>query len=317
VNINVVLVDLTEPGIRFELTEKRTAEGRTRETVRETTLDFLARKRAQLAINAHFFVPFPSEDRTADVVGLAASKGDVYSAFEPQPAPGEKDFPDQSYAILPFGPALNLDAENHASIVHRNPAYSENNRVLEPVALYNAVSGSAQIVTEGLNTVPEYKDSSHSAGRLTPTDTYSNKHSWYSLPDARSAIGLTRDSKTLALFTVDKAGGSQGMTVGEVADFLIKEYGVHNALNLDGGGSTSLAIADPATGVGRLANVSSDNRAVGSNLAVFAGPSVQEKSCGPGHFHRRGNFIRPKRVWFRENAATERQSFRGWTQNSY
>jgi hypothetical protein len=63
------------------------------------------------------------------------------------------------------------------------------------------------------------------------------------------------------------------MTVGEVADLLIQDYGVYNALNLDGGGSTSMAMQDPATGLGRFVNVSSDNpsgRAEGSNLAVFA-----------------------------------------------
>jgi hypothetical protein len=52
--------------------------------------------------------------------------------------------------------------------------------------------------------------------------------------------------------------------------------GVWNALNLDGGGSTSRAMEDPVTHVPFLANVSSDNpggRAVGSSLAVFARPN--------------------------------------------
>ena len=78
---------------------------------------------------------------------------------------------------------------------------------------------------------------------------------------------MSEDNLTLVLFTVDKAGGSLGLTVGEVADILIKDYGVNNALNLDGGGSTTLAID------GAIVNVSSDNpegRAVASNLAVFA-----------------------------------------------
>jgi len=63
------------------------------------------------------------------------------------------------------------------------------------------------------------------------------------------------------------------MTVPEVANLLIGEYGVYNALNLDGGGSTSMAMQDPVTGIGRFINVSSDNpngRAEGSNLAIFA-----------------------------------------------
>jgi hypothetical protein len=56
---------------------------------------------------------------------------------------------------------------------------------------------------------------------------------------------------------------------------------VWNALNVDGGGSTSLVLADPATGKAALVNTSSDNpngRAVGSTLAVFARPSRNRQS---------------------------------------
>ena len=53
-------------------------------------------------------------------------------------------------------------------------------------------------------------------------------------------------------------------------------HGVWNALNLDGGGSTSMAMEDPATHNRSIVNVSSDNpagRSVGSSLAVFARPN--------------------------------------------
>ncbi len=36
------------------------------------------------------------------------------------------------------------------------------------------------------------------------------------------------------------------LTLSEVADLLIRDYGVWNALNLDGGGSTTMAMEDPA-----------------------------------------------------------------------
>ena len=54
---------------------------------------------------------------------------------------------------------------------------------------------------------------------------------------------------------------------------LIRDYGVWNAINLDGGGSTTMAWQDPATGVAAVLNASSDNpagRSVASSLAVFA-----------------------------------------------
>ncbi|MBI3469809.1 MAG: phosphodiester glycosidase family protein [Candidatus Solibacter usitatus] len=262
-NMKIVRVDLTAPGIRFRLTPS----SGTRETVRVTTLDFLNEQGAQVAINGHFFLPFPSSDLNASAIGLAASDGDVYSAFEA---------PVQSYALVANAPALNIDRANRVGIVHADPSFPDGKHVLEKVALWNAVAGSAQIVTEGARTIPAYAGAQNLAGLLTPggPGNYTNAHSWYDLANARTAIGFTQDRRALVLFTVDNAGGSRGMTVAEVADLLIRDYAVFNALNLDGGGSTTLAMQDPITHLGRIMNASSDNpqgRAVASNLAVFAG----------------------------------------------
>jgi exopolysaccharide biosynthesis protein len=241
VTMHIVLVDLSSPGIRFKLT----GPSGTRETVRQTTLAFLTQERAQVAINAHFFLPFPSTDPNAEVIGLAASEGKAYSACEK---------PVQSFALVENAPAINIDGQNRASIVH----CGENAR------LWNTLAGSAQIVTDGVVTLPVYKDAAHPSGTLTADGQYSNEHSWYDLPRARTAIGLTRDSLTLVLFTVEagRSGEAAGMSVGEVANLLVKDYGVYNALNLDGGGSTSLAID------GRM--VTSGTREVASSLAIFA-----------------------------------------------
>jgi len=255
VHMHIVQIDLTAPGLRFKVTPPSGS----RETVRETTLQFLTREHAQMAINAHFFLPFPSDDREAWLVGLAASEGRVYSAFET---------PEQRYALVADAPALNIDAANHATIVHRGDA----------TALWNTVSGSAQIVTGGVKTIPAYADRDHPGALLAPggPNNYSNDRSWYDVATARTAIGLSRDGRTLTLFTVDVRGGSDGMHVGEVADVLLRDYGVWNALNLDGGGSTSIAMEDPETHVPALLNASSDSnplgRSVGSSLAIFARP---------------------------------------------
>ena len=82
---------------------------------------------------------------------------------------------------------------------------------------------------------------------------------WYDLSNARTAIGVTQDGRTLVLFTVDGTNGGHGMQVGEVADLLTNDYGVWNALNLDGGGSTTMAIEDPGTHLRKLVNVPADN----------------------------------------------------------
>jgi hypothetical protein len=266
VHMHIVQIDLKAPGLRFKLSPP--AGGR--EVVRQTTLEYLAQEGAQVAINAHFFLPFPSSDREAWLVGVAASEGRVYSAFEA---------PDQSFALVRDAAGLNIDRENHATVVHRDRAVADGVHVTEPVTLWTTVSGSAPIVTDGVNTVPVYRDAQHPLGALEPggPGSFSNEKSWYDVATSRTAIGLSRDGRTLTLFTVDVRGGSEGMRVGEVADLLIAEYGVWNALNLDGGGSTSMAMEDPATHVRAMSNLSSDRdnptgRSVGSSLAVFARP---------------------------------------------
>jgi hypothetical protein len=262
ITMHLVKIDLTAPGIAFQLT----GPGGTRETVRQTTLAFRNQEHAQVAINSHFFLPFPSSDVDSLLIGLAASNGNVYSAFET---------PVQSYAIVTNAPGVNIDASNHASIVHFDPSFADGQHVREAVTLWNALAGSAQIITNGVKTIPIYKDAQNPNGLLTPggPGPYSNSNSWYNLVNARTGMGLSQDNRTLFLFTVDNAGGSRGMTVGEAGDLLLTDYGVYNALNLDGGGSTTLALENPVTHRGEIVNVSSDHpngRAVGGNLAVFA-----------------------------------------------
>jgi hypothetical protein len=262
-HMRVVQIDLKTRGLRFKVSPPAGS----RETVRQRTVDYLRQERAQLAINAHFFLPFPSTDTDAFVIGLAASEGRVFSAFES---------PEQSFAIVADAPALNIDARNRARIVHRNPKRPDGLHVRERVRLWNVVAGSAQIITDGRPTVPVYRDSEHPRGLLTaggPGTGFSNARSWYAATTARTAIGLSRDNRTLTLFTVDVRGGSEGMRLEEVAATLIRDYHVWNALNLDGGGSTTIAWADPATGEPAVLNSSSDNpdgRSVATSLAVFA-----------------------------------------------
>lgn len=268
-NMHIVQIDLTAPGIGFKLT----SPGGTLETVRQTTLNYLNQEHAQLAINSHFFLPFPSSSPNAMLIGLAASNGNVYSGFES---------PVQSYALVTNAPALNIDQFNHATIVHDDTNFADGKHILENATLWTTVAGSAQIITNGVKSIPTYIDATHPDGLLTPPGpaNYSNANSWYALTNARTVIGLSENNQVLYLFTVDNAGGSRGMTVGEIADLLIRDYGVYNALNLDGGGSTTMAMQNPITGIGSIINVSSDNpngRSEGSNLAVFS-TAVPESS---------------------------------------
>jgi len=87
---------------------------------------------------------------------------------------------------------------------------------------------------------------------------------------ARSAVAVTRDTAALLLVTVDgvprgaDTGPSVGMTLVEFADLLVS-LGAFQALNLDGGGSTTLLVRD------RVVNTPTDpegERAVGISLFV-------------------------------------------------
>ena len=81
----------------------------------------------------------------------------------------------------------------------------------------------------------------------------------------RTAVGYSRDGATLLLVAVDgRTTRSVGMTLVELAA-LMRRVGAWNALNFDGGGSTTMVID------GALANVPSDStgeRAVGNALLV-------------------------------------------------
>src|SRR5688572_19772472 len=145
VKMNIVFVDLAAPEVRFKLTPPTTGlptpvcvppapgvpwpcPSPEFEVVRQTVLHYLNDAHGQLALNIHFFAPFPvfspPQAAYAYVIGLAASRGNVYSAFET---------PVQIYAITADSPAINIDPQNHASIVHRDPAFPDGKHVLESV----------------------------------------------------------------------------------------------------------------------------------------------------------------------------------------
>ena len=260
----VAQVDLAAPGIRIAVSPP----GGSREAVRETTLDFLARSGAQLAVNAHFFLPFPSAELDAWLIGLAAADGRVYSAFET---------PVQDFALVADAPALRFDRRHRARIVHRRPG-GDVRRVRERGDLWNAVAGSAQILTGGRVTIPGYRDAAHPDGALRPgpDGRYDSARSWYDLVTSRTVAGLSKNRRTLTLAVVDGKVSVAGLTPGEIATRLARDFGVWDAINLDGGGSTTMAWRDPATGQPALLNTPTGGargRAVASSLAVFARPA--------------------------------------------
>src|SRR5207253_2986838 len=104
-----------------------------------------------------------------------------------------------------YAPALNIYRFNRAAIVHHDPSYTDHMHVLEPVEFWTALAGSAQVISNGVKTLPAY---SGAPGGLNPI-FYSDDDSWYRhYLRARAAIGLSADNQTLVLFTVDEVYGS-------------------------------------------------------------------------------------------------------------
>ncbi|MFL5618360.1 MAG: phosphodiester glycosidase family protein [Gemmatimonadaceae bacterium] len=92
----------------------------------------------------------------------------------------------------------------------------------------------------------------------------------------RTAVGLARNGRRLLLVAVDgrQKPYSDGMTLRELAG-VMRSLGARDAINLDGGGSTTLVYSEPENaGTLRIANRPSDpagERPVGNALAVVRG----------------------------------------------
>ena len=113
-----------------------------------------------------------------------------------------------------------------------------------------AISGGAMLVENG-----EVADFTHVIYGTNP----------------RTAIGLSRDSRTLYLITIDgRQAASVGVTQQELAEILV-EKGIYNAMNLDGGGSTTMVARELGDNEVVIENMPSDGglRKVPNAVAVF------------------------------------------------
>ena len=89
----------------------------------------------------------------------------------------------------------------------------------------------------------------------------------------RTAVGFSQDGKKMVLLTVDGRQGAYlpGMNLRDLADAMI-ELGAHNALNLDGGGSSTMLAREPGTTELKVVNTPSDGgeRPIPNGLALYA-----------------------------------------------
>lgn len=264
--VNVLEIDLTAPGLSFRLTPEVEGLPNGDETITQTTRAFVEAQDAQLGINAHFFrLEHHSQERPTNNRSLAVSDGNAYS-------PWEENFR--------FG--FNIDADNVATFIRRGSEGGFDSRP-QDVDLYNAFAGSLRIVTNG-NAVTEDQ-----VPRRPGTGFMADRH-------PRTAAGLTSDNKLL-LATVDGRQNvfSEGVFLDELGS-MMRDLGARNAVNLDGGGSTTMVgdyygdlgsdgnergtlLLNSPTGRGPVGS----ERNNGTNLAVFAAPNpdFQARNAAP------------------------------------
>jgi len=241
--VHVVTIDLRTPSLSFFVTPRNPKGGM--ELRGATTSQFLLREQVQLAINGDFFLPWWSN-----------GPNDFYPhAGDPVDALGVGVSRGEAYGrrVVPFSSLV--FAENGAvSIIE----------ITDPEAPFpparHAISGKQIIVAEGERTA---------ATRASEQAR---------LRHPRTAAALDRSGDKLLLFAVDgrQPGYSEGASLDELAT-IVMEHGGFRAMNLDGGGSTSIAVADGAGGA-RLLNCPIHTRFpwreryVANHLGVFAEP---------------------------------------------
>ncbi len=193
-----------------------------------TTSQFLLEFDLQIAINGGFFTPWHS-DSPWDYYPHVGDPVDVAGFASSRGAIYSKEMPGHSTLYI----SPDNQAQFHAPVE----------------TVYNAISGNDIILDQGL---AQAAGSSPSFNTLQP----------------RTAIALGRQGRSMLLVVVDgrQPNYSEGVTLTELAE-IIAGYGGDTALNLDGGGSTTL-VARGKTGQPVQLNSPIDNRIPGRERPV-------------------------------------------------
>jgi hypothetical protein len=247
--VNALRIDLRDPDVQMFTDPHCTNCGL--ETLGLTTSGFLKTYGVAVAVNANFWSSPACCSATPgtpfDVTGLSISKGRVVSAQE-GPTDASNVMFTTNKQVLMF--STNWDAATGMPI--------RNN-----TGIYTAVSGHYPLVTNGVNIGYTYTNA---------TDPYIH------LPQPRTAVGVSQDGRYLYLVTIDgrQSGSNPGALDQETGDWLLR-FGAYNGINMDGGGSTTMVMADCYGNPIEL-DVPSDvlstghERVLGNHLGVFAKP---------------------------------------------
>lgn len=213
--VHKISIDLTTPGIRPFVNPGITSNDaknspRNRETIARTVTEFVDEFDLQLGINANFFHPF-REETPWDFYPHA---GDVVNAL------GQVTSNGKTYSAAEEGwSAICFLAKNRVVIDEKG---------ICPAGTEQAVAGNDLLVKNGQP--------------LAPPDYEAVKDK----PYPRTVIAIDKTGKKLWLVLIDgkQFQYSEGMTLNETSTYLQK-LGAETALNLDGGGSVTIAVQTP------------------------------------------------------------------------
>lgn len=206
--IHVLKIDLTRPGIEFEVTAGEPSAGHGFRA--QTTSEFLVRNKMSAAVNASFFDPFKSG------------------------TPGGEDYyPRAGDPVNVLG--LSMHAGRVDSPPNKDPKLDGTVCIRKPAAV-SIVRGQE---------CPPGTDEAATAGPLLIHGGAIQSHAYnMTARHPRTAFGLSADRKTAWMVVVDgRQLMSLGATLPEMAE-IFRRLGAAEALNLDGGGSTALVIGD-------------------------------------------------------------------------
>jgi hypothetical protein len=231
--IHVVIADLRHPDLRLVVTPGNPDSERSLQA--RTTTDFLEEFDVQVAVNGDGFTPWWSNS----ILDYYPHSGDPVAPLGFAASRGE--IYSQGNGIAP---TLYISRNKRARF---NSAEG---------GIFNAISGNLMLLAAG-KTLPEALQAEEG-----------------NIPQPRTAIALDKNGRRLIIVVVDgrQPNYSEGATLAELAEILI-DQGAYFGMNLDGGGSSTLA-AKSASGKALLLNSPIDHsipgreRPVGNHLGI-------------------------------------------------
>ncbi len=208
--IHIVSIDLKAPGIGIFVTPGTPTADLT-ETNARTATEFLQEFKLQLAVNANFFYPCIEETPW----DYYPRSGDRVNNV------GHVITKNQAYSQSDANfPALCFDAKNRAQIIKNGTC---------PAGTAYGIAGDTILVKNG-NIVAQTQD------KIKQDKPY-----------PRTVVAIDSTGEKLWLIVVDgkQRMYSEGMKLSEIAE-ISAQLGADTVLNLDGGGSVTLAVASPS-----------------------------------------------------------------------